>query len=440
MPAGAAGCKWALFVVGLALLSSLTAIVSLGSDRVSFGDAADYSYSAHALLHGSYPRESPRFPVFRPPLYPLLISAVWAVTSPGNVVGVKVVQAFMFAATALILCALGRRLHGDEDTAAVGAVLYALYPFAILLVTDIQTEAFHSLLVGGAVYALVCAVGAGRVSIGWLITAGVLFGVATLCRPSALPIGLLLCVAVPWCFASTWRPAKRLLVSVAAVVACVGPILPWTYLNWRATGEFLLVSDAAGYQLWLGNHPQLLRGYQEEFKNPQEFNRFQYSYLQNYLVQQQIKDWERTTGYASLSLGQRERLWRDEAIRNMAASPSTTARLWLSKLAHFWRPWLSPSAYSPAVVAGSGVIVSGLYALALAGIFMVIRGGSGGALRSSRGAWLLLLLFASSAFVHLPFHTMFRFRLPYVDPYLTVFAAVPLVAVYRRVWARRTPT
>ena len=36
-------------------------------------------------------------------------------------------------------------------------------------------------------------------------------------------------------------------------------ILPWSFHNLAATGEFILINDAAGYNLWLGNHPAALR-------------------------------------------------------------------------------------------------------------------------------------------------------------------------------------
>ncbi len=431
--------SWAVIIAVTAVVSSVITIAATGPNRTSFGDAADYSHSARGLLRGSYPRESPYFPVFRPPLYPLFISGVWRVTGEDNYFAIKIMQACLFTLTAVVLYAIGLQIFGDKRSAGVGGVFYAVYPLAVIQTADLQTEVLHTLLVAGGVLALLRSVRDDRLSRVPLVAAGVLFGVAGLCRPSAVPIGGLLIAAVPLACAGTAPLRRRVVAACMAVAACGAAIAPWTYLNWRATNEFILVSDALGFQLWLGNHPAQTAAYERTFGSPQEFDAYVNDYLQGVLVQERIREWERDGGYRSLTLKQRERLWRDEAIHNLARSVPESARCWLIKGLNYWRPWLLPAAYPRSYVILSGVGMVGLYLAAFAGaVRLRKRLPAAAPVRGSTALRVLILLFVTSTLVHMVFNSMIRFRLPYVDPYLCLLAGFATSGVLDRLAARRT--
>jgi hypothetical protein len=432
--------QWIPFLAGLA--SSLATWQALGATAPEFGDAADYRAAARALLAGEpYPREATQ-PFFRAPLYPLFLSLLWRL-APEGALALGVAQAALFASTCWLLYRIGVHVHGDEPAALAGALLYAGHPLALMQVPSTQTEVLHTALVGAGMAALSALLLSGRRANWAALGAGVAFGLAALCRPTALPIaGALAAGLVLWRrpllgvrAGAAWRYA--LVMGGAAGMT----ILPWTLANARATGYPFLVTDAGGFHLWLGNHPDALRIYEGHFEDRREFVRFTYDHLQRDLPRLLMAQWERDGGYRALSLAERERRWRVEAWTNMRRHPGLTLRLWIDKGWALWRPWLHPAAYPRWIVVVTGLLVATLYVAAAVGATRVRR--------HPRGAsfvCLLAVLFAAVTVVHAMVHSMVRFRLPYVDPYLCLLAgsavmagADGLRARYERQHGRPTP-
>ncbi|MGH8743685.1 MAG: hypothetical protein ACREUY_05325, partial [Burkholderiales bacterium] len=226
---------------------------------------------------------------------------------------------------------------------------------------------------------------------------------------------------------------RRLLTAVALFVAFTFlTILPWTVANRLATGDWILISDTGSYHLWLGNHPAALPLYEERFANNEEFEKYSYDYLQDELPRQQITEWEAQGGYLSLSLSAREAKWRQAAWENARNYPAITARLWFYKLLAFWRPWLNAGADPRLLVVASGLVIVPFYLLAIFAAVRLYR-------QNEHGAFLLLLLmiFLTATAVHVASHVMMRFRLPFVEPYLSLLAGVALVEIAASFWQRR---
>lgn len=425
--------RWTEFALPLfAVVLAVATTVAYGPEMTHFGDAGDYAEAAVSLLNdGSYPRQS-SLPFFRAPLYPLLIAAIWRVAPLGSYAAIKVVQAALFGMTCWFLFRIGLKVTGERGAAGLGALVYAVNPFALLQTAEIQSETLHTTLLAAGVLLLTVSLYQRSPTTAAAFGAGFAFGLAALCRPTALPVGL----ALALCVLTRGRAfLKRLLQAVAVILGIATAVLPWTYCNWNTTGEPIVISDGLGYTLWLGNHPAELRVYEGRFRDKREFNEYTYNYLQQALPAAMIAGWEESGGYSALSLMQREQRWRSAAIATMRAEPLLTLRLWADKTWAFWRPWLRPTAYSPFVVLASGVAVSLLYVLAAAGVYSWSRD-------AERRRFLLILgvLFATSTSVHTVTLVMIRYRLPYVDPYLSVLAGSALVMLASVVPCPRRPS
>ena len=394
-----------------------------------FGDAQDYLEAARRLLQGrGYPREA-SLPFFRPPLYPLLIALIWAVM-PNDSLSVLLVQAVLHAVTCWLLFWIGVRGIGNHWAALIGATSYALNPFSLWQLMNIQTEPLHTLLVAFGMLFLTHGILDERFHRRNTFLGGVAFGLASLCRPTALPVGLAMSFGVGLIrrgdtFGMQISGPALLLLGLGL------PIAPWTIANWRTTSEFILITDGGGYHLWLGNHPAELPIYEGRFRSRSEFDSYSFRYLQQDLVRSKIDEWERSGGYRSLSLKQRERLWNKEFWKNLSQNKAVTIRLFFYKILSYWRPWLLPGAYSCVAVLASGILLVGLYGFALAGVGLVSR--------TARGQhWLLLVavLFLSSTATHAITHVMIRFRLPYVDPYLFLLAGAAATSFFTPVFSQ----
>ncbi len=89
--------------------------------------------------------------------------------------------------------------------------------------------------------------------------AGVIFGMATLCRPAILGVAVLMFLII---FVLHWKDKQRFRFLIAVGILFISTfltILPWTYQNYRRTGEFILVNDGFSYNLWLGNLPGTIK-------------------------------------------------------------------------------------------------------------------------------------------------------------------------------------
>jgi hypothetical protein len=410
-------------------LAVAVAFVVFGPRPPLFGDAGDYIDAARSLLEGrGYPRES-TLPFFRPPLYPALIALTWAVL-PDDLLPILLGQAVLHAVTCGLLFRVAVQGFGDRLAAMVGATCYAVSPFALWQLANVQTEPLHTLLVASSMLFLTRYVVAERAQRRDAFLAGVFFGLASLCRPTALPVGLALCAGVG--LARREGPVGARYLGPALMLLGLGlPIAPWTLANWRATHEWILITDGGGYHLWLGNHPAELAIYERTFRSRSEFDAYSYKYLQRDLPNAKIAEWEREAGYWTLTLKQREHLWSNEFRENLRRNKAATLRLVFYKVLAYWRPWLQPGAYPRTAVVGSGAVLVGLYGLALAGAGVVGRTAVG-------RRWLLLVAFLSlsSTVVHAATHVMMRFRLPYVDPYLFLLAGAAAAAFFRRCTGR----
>jgi hypothetical protein len=92
----------------------------------------------------------------------------------------------------------------------------------------------------------------------------------------------------------------------------------------------------------------------------------------------------------------------------------------------------TPPRTPPAAVYASGIALSALYVAAVAGAYLWTLRHDGRVALS-----LFALLFVSSTLVHMLSHVMMRFRLPYVDPYLSLLAGTTAVSILRTIRGSR---
>ena len=411
---------------GLAVLAFVVCIgmiYATGRDYDGFADTIDYIVAARMLVeNGSYPAVG-GLNFFRAPLYPLFMAAIWSVTGE-SVFAVKIVQSVLHALTVLMIFRTARLLSGSTLVALIAGMLFAVNPFFLYQAAAIQTEALHTFLMVLAMMLLVkMIVSDDGFDLKTAAAAGVAFGLGALCKNSPLGICIVLAVVTA---AICYRRKNSFAAPAIMVVAMFAAILPWSFYNLKTRGEFILINDSSGFIPWIGNHPANLRIYEGQFSSREETQQYQ-DHIGKTLAAEQIAEWERTEGYSRLSFKQREALWRSKAIENARAEPAATARLIGWKLIAFWRPWLSPDIYSTKGMLISAAILVPLFVLGFAGMW-ISRRRSG--TREVVILFTVLMLFVTA--VHTALVSTMRLRLPNVDPFLTIFASIAIVAILGR--------
>ena len=139
------------------------------------------------------------------------------------------------------------------------AAVTAVYGYFVLYAATIMTETlFITVLVWSLEVSLgvARALGKGqRVQRSQTLQLGLSLSLGTLLRQSLLPWVPVLFLSLAWV---AWR--QRVLGAAVRVAAVVGvmlaaAILPWTYRNTRAYGQFLLLNSNTGYAMYSGQHP-----------------------------------------------------------------------------------------------------------------------------------------------------------------------------------------
>jgi len=414
--------KWTIILPSvLGFLLAVLAIFIVGINKVDFADAKDYIIAANSILQDfSYPRQSLALPFFRPPLYSFFISLIWLVFQD-SIAAVKIAQAILHGLTCWFIYKIVFEIFKNKKLGAFCSLICAFNPLLLFHTTEIQTETLHTFLIAAAVFLLTKILYQDKISFPLALTLGFVFGVAALCRPSALPIGLIIIFTL---FVLKARKDNLKLLLSAMIIAASGlfiAILPWTFYNKATTGEWILISDAGGYAFWVGNLPQALVLYEGNFSSPSEFQAFA-NYVNTDLTQQKLNEWEIEYGYSKLPLKERENLWQKDAVEILKNNSFLIHRLWFGKAWGFWRPYLNPQAYSLKSALASAVFLVPLYLLAIYALIKMWREP-----KHKKFVILIIIYFFSATVLHALIIAMIRYRVPYVDAYLSMLAGIGFI-------------
>ena len=362
--------------------------LTASSDERSWNGVA-LAFQIDGLLH-------PEVGSFRPPLYPLLVAAIYSVHGH-TPAAVRLWQAVLGTATCALLYAVGCRV-GGQRVGLIAAGLAAAYPLFVFFSAVLMVE---SLLILLTVAALLLALRfEASPSPRNAAALGAALGLGALCKPVVL-------AWVPFLLWGWWRrsalarPARsgRLATALGAIAVVIAP---WAVRNAVVQGYFVPVCSNLGTNLVIGNEPGADGGYRsgrdylgmvEEIAGPEEHP------------------------------VARDRLAAREALRWIAADPVRSGWLAGRKLLLFWSPvQLDESRWRNLIA----LLSSG--PLLVAGLWGTWR------LRGRPEAWVIGTLALSLSLVHAVFFSHIRFRLP-VDAALMVPASLLLQQAWCR-WRR----
>ena len=407
----------ALIPVFIGIAFSLTAILYAGSEKAEFGDARDYINAAHSFLNGiPYPRISFSQPMFRPPLFPLWMAAIWSVF-PNSIFAVKIAQVLLHGGTVFVAYRIVYEILRKKTPALMGAFICAINPLLVAYTLDIYTEPLYTFLCALGMLLVVKLLKSDSRWFLHALGAGVIFGLAVLCRPAVLGIALPIGVIFPLFYLKSGNFLKYSAAAVIFIGSIFLTLAPWTYQNYRDTGEFILVNDGFSYNLWVGNRPEALRIYEDDFSSVEERNAYADSFWGG--VQAKIAEFETTDNYSSLTLNEKEKVWKKAAIKDITQDYGLTASLVFEKFRVFWTPFLDKFLYSPKVGMLVAIFVIGTYIFGAYGAYVFSQSPGGG-----KFVILLLITFLVTTMLHVMIIALLRYRVPNVDPYLSMLAGV----------------
>ena len=238
--------------LALILTAALFANVALVLHTRSYQpvwDSADYVRHAVSIAHGDgYPDSrvtaSPSQTAFRPPAYPYLLGAVFAVSGDSFTAG-RLLTALLDVAIVLLIFLIARELW-DVRHGLAAAAAAAVFPAFFLLSGALNTESLFVVIELGAVLLALRSRARGgdlRLAAG----AGALCGLATLTRSNGLLLVIPIALGV-WVLRPRFsRPA--LMAPAVAVLFAALTAAPWAVRNTLTFDRVMGVNGQSGIAL-----------------------------------------------------------------------------------------------------------------------------------------------------------------------------------------------
>ena len=159
------------------------------------------------------------------------------------------VQNVVFSFTALIVFLMVLEYLGATP-ALFTSLLFSCNPYFIILVGLLHYEILHICLLILGTFSLIKGFNCARAGYLWLISSGLGFGFATLVRPITLILPLFVFIGFVISEKAKLRPAILKTCVFTAFMMLV--IAPYTWRNYRLSGELIPVNAQGGIALWAG--------------------------------------------------------------------------------------------------------------------------------------------------------------------------------------------
>jgi 4-amino-4-deoxy-L-arabinose transferase-like glycosyltransferase len=160
---------------------------------------------------------------------------------------VRGAQIILSVLTVFLIFIIGRKVN--RAVGLLAAVAYALYPTAIWASALILTETLYIFLFMLYVYLFLQAMDRG--SDKWTLASGIALGLATLVRPSVLPLVIMPIVY----FILVRRIQEPIRLTLFSLVGFVLVMMPWWIRNIVTLNQIVLTATQAGNPLLAGTDP-----------------------------------------------------------------------------------------------------------------------------------------------------------------------------------------
>jgi len=366
--------------------------------------------------------------VWRAPLYPALLAAIFTIAGDADFTPVLIVQLLLDAVAATLLYMLCIAIF-DRRTGIIAAIIFAAYPISAYYTLRLLPESTFTMMLTAMTVALSLSI-RERIP-AWFAFTGIIGGLAILVKPVALPV--ILFVACVLIFVLRVEVVRRFQLSAIMLIAVAVIVGPWTVRNYQKTGMLVPVATGGGYALWYGNN--LMSDGREDFQ-------LEGSVLNSYVRERQsilapyhpeiaaaLQNREPILSMDSHSQTTAVRISpeADQAflkagIDGILSNPVQTGWLMTRKLARFWLAIFFPKnkwAQVPVAIAQFALL-----ALATFGAYRAAVNG--------RDISAPMAVLVGLTMTHVVFNATLRYSVPLL-PIVSMLAAYGFLELYRRV-------
>ncbi len=371
-----------------------------GNDTI---DGFDYHHHAITLLNGSdYPSHG-SLPFMRPPLYPIILSVVYYFFPHDSYLTARLVNIVFDVAACFVFYKLILLIWDNRPTATLSSLIYAVNPLFIFFCIRVRVEALFTLLVVCGVYILVKEYKNDFAGLSNVFFAGIILGLACLCRPNALFLVAFIPFWILFIKFRIWKTALKL--GFAFALACALVILPWTIRNYTHYNELILISDGFGFNFWISNTE--IKYDDLRAKNYQEYVEADNSLWQKAAVVERES--------ANLSIKEKDKHFTDLGMQYIKNNFSAWVWLNVLKFAEFWSPMarMDMQGWKALLTLPFGLLLFG-------GLFFFVKSFFSKQLDNNI-LYLILALLLVATLTGVMSWSSVRYRVPLVDAYIIPF-------------------
>jgi 4-amino-4-deoxy-L-arabinose transferase-like glycosyltransferase len=409
----------------LALVARLVFwFVVVGLGNTGGGDEPDYHRLAADLASGQgflSPVGEPT--AARPPLYPMLLGALYTVTGPNPDAG-RALQVVLGVLIVFLVYELARRFFSPA-TALLAAALAAVNPGLIYMSALLMSENLYVVLLLLTLLLLVGEFKGRGTPIRRVAIAGLLAGLSSLARPTGFVIAIILAGAMV-VFALD-PVGRRLGKAVVFIVLAVAVVIPWSARNYAQFGELVTFTTHGGITFYESNN--ILNYEVPEFRGIVV------------LPRKAVPEWDKLK---DLPEPEYDKLaWR-MGIDFIRTHPRQFATMAWWKFARFWRVRSGLSLEAAAGPRGSGgglirtlsskVDIFALYWIPVLPLFVLGLVVTARRFRELVPVYTIVLAHVMTALI---FHGSLRARMP-IEPVISMFAAAAIAWITAAIARRRS--
>jgi 4-amino-4-deoxy-L-arabinose transferase-like glycosyltransferase len=306
---------WSLVLGAIVRLVVFWHTSSLG---IEIGDEKQYTQIALNILGGHGFGWGPdALTSIRPPLFPWLLSGIWAVAGSQNFQAVRAVQIVLALATTALVYLIGARVFSKPVGRSAAAVFW-LYPSYIFFNFLVLTETLFTLLLVAFLLLTVMLVQRPRA---WVaLGCGATLALASLTRSILWPVPLVLCPLLTWFIKEPL--SKRLGMAMLVLMGYTTFIVPWAIRNTRLQQTLTIVDTMGGINLRMGNY--------EYTPDDRMWDAVALTGDKNWVTGFSAEAGQQPTE------GRKDKWAQRKAVEYIRANPGRTFRRSLIKFADFW--------------------------------------------------------------------------------------------------------
>lgn len=209
-------------------------------------DAKKYdNFAVHLSQGGEYDAD---YLKFTGPGYPLFLAGIYKLFGHSYEI-IWIIQALIHALTALLVAKTAKLLFSQNEKknliSLIAMGLYGFYPDLIQSTAILMSENLYLFFIVGAIYLGLKLSEQSSLKLNFIFPS--LLGLAVIIRPVALVLFLFIIIY--------WLCRKKIKEFIFTVIIMILVISPFSYFFSKKTGSFVLLSNAGGFDLWLGNNP-----------------------------------------------------------------------------------------------------------------------------------------------------------------------------------------